>query len=93
MTRKTATPRPAAKGAETQSVPGAGYDWQDPLALEGELTADERMVQDTARGYAQERLTIYRIGESAGRARDPECKLFFDVTMHDIMLHRVLREC
>jgi hypothetical protein len=50
------TPRPAAvgakpkgaettsaetRGAETQSAPpGAGYDWQDPLALEGELTPD-----------------------------------------------------
>jgi glutaryl-CoA dehydrogenase len=61
------TPRPAAKGAkpkgaettsaETRSAPpGAGYDWQDPLALEGELTPDERMVQATARGYAQDRL-------------------------------------
>jgi hypothetical protein len=23
----------------------------------------------------------------------PGCKLFFDVTMHNIMLHRVFREC
>src|ERR1700685_4592417 len=62
MTQKAATPRPAANGAETKGAatpeaPGAaGYDWQDPLALESELTQDERMVQATARGYAQDRL-------------------------------------
>ena len=62
------TPRPAAEGAktmdakttgaETQSAPlsDAGYDWRDPLELEGELTEDERMVQASARGYAQDRL-------------------------------------
>ena len=66
------TPRPAAKGTKTAGAgpsgakprsaaspaeaPSAGYDWQDPLALEGELTPDERMVQATARGYAQDRL-------------------------------------
>jgi len=32
------------------------FDWQDPLGLEGELTEDERMVRDTARGYAQDTL-------------------------------------
>jgi glutaryl-CoA dehydrogenase len=55
---KSAAPKGAApKGAEPRSPPGgAGYDWQDPLGLEGELTEDERMVQATARGYAQDRL-------------------------------------
>src|ERR1700726_2146840 len=58
MTQKTATPRSAARGAEMQSTPpaGAAFDWQDPLDLAGELTEDERMVQSTARGYAQDRL-------------------------------------
>jgi glutaryl-CoA dehydrogenase len=32
------------------------FDWQDPLDLEGQLTEDERMVRDTARGYAQDKL-------------------------------------
>ena len=31
-------------------------DWADPLALADQLTDEERMVHDTARGYAQERL-------------------------------------
>src|SRR5256886_16350663 len=34
----------------------AAFDWQDPLDLEGELTEEERLVRDTARGYAQEKL-------------------------------------
>jgi glutaryl-CoA dehydrogenase len=41
------------------------FNWQDPLDLESELTEDERMVRDTARAYAQEKLfprilTAYR---------------------------------
>ena len=34
----------------------ADFNWEDPLDLEGELTEDERMVRDTARDYAQEKL-------------------------------------
>ena len=32
------------------------FSWEDPLDLEGELTEEERMVRDTARGYAQDNL-------------------------------------
>jgi glutaryl-CoA dehydrogenase len=46
--RSTATPRPAIKDAN--------FRWEDPLDLEGELSEDERMVRDTARGYAQDKL-------------------------------------
>ncbi|TCT03231.1 acyl-CoA dehydrogenase [Aquabacter spiritensis] len=34
----------------------AGFDWQDPFDLEGQLTEEERLVRDTARDYAQEKL-------------------------------------
>jgi glutaryl-CoA dehydrogenase len=34
----------------------AGFVWDDPLLLEEQLSADERMVRNTARDYAQERL-------------------------------------
>src|SRR5262245_44475542 len=34
----------------------AAFDWQDPLDLDGELSGDERMVRDSARAYAQEKL-------------------------------------
>jgi glutaryl-CoA dehydrogenase len=55
------------KHEKTPSAPltEANFDWQDPLDLEGELTEEERMVRDTARGYAQDKLaprvlTAYR---------------------------------
>ncbi|WP_344706708.1 acyl-CoA dehydrogenase [Sphingomonas swuensis] len=32
------------------------FDWSDPFGLEDQLTEDERLVRDTAEGYAQEQL-------------------------------------
>ena len=32
------------------------FDWSDPLLLDAQLDAEERMVRDTARAYARERL-------------------------------------
>jgi glutaryl-CoA dehydrogenase len=37
-------------------VRAASFDWQDPFLLDDQLTEDERLVRDTARGYAQSRL-------------------------------------
>lgn len=34
----------------------AQFNWDDPLDLEGQLTEEERLVRDTARDYAQEKL-------------------------------------
>jgi glutaryl-CoA dehydrogenase len=34
----------------------AAFNWEDPLDLEGELTEEERMVRDSARGFAQDYL-------------------------------------
>jgi glutaryl-CoA dehydrogenase len=34
----------------------AQFDWADPLLLEQQLTQEERMVRDTARQYAQDKL-------------------------------------
>jgi glutaryl-CoA dehydrogenase len=39
--------------AETTTLP---FDWADPFALDEQLTDEERMVRDTAEGYAQEKL-------------------------------------
>jgi glutaryl-CoA dehydrogenase len=55
----------AAKKRPAVSISDAAFDWQDPLDLESELSEDERMVRDTARAYAQEKLmprvlTAYR---------------------------------
>jgi glutaryl-CoA dehydrogenase len=32
------------------------FVWDDPLNLEAQLTEDERLIRDTARAYAQEKL-------------------------------------
>src|SRR6202000_2568336 len=60
-------PQPAPIRAKKSPAPltDAAFDWADPLDLESELTEDERMVRDTARGYAQDKLmprilTAYR---------------------------------
>ncbi|MCJ8144260.1 acyl-CoA dehydrogenase [Ancylobacter sp. A5.8] len=34
----------------------AVFDWADPFNLDGQLTEEERLVRDTARDYAQEKL-------------------------------------
>src|SRR3954447_5126025 len=52
-------------GKPAISLKDADFVWEDPLDLEGELSEEERMVRDTARGYAQDRLfprvlTAYR---------------------------------
>jgi glutaryl-CoA dehydrogenase len=42
----------------------APFEWQDPFRLDDQLDEDERMIRDTAREYAQERL-MPRILEAA----------------------------
>ena len=65
--QEPAMPQAAEKRPDTpvKAKPSAEFDWEDPLDLEGQLTEDERMVRDTARGYAQDKLmprilTAYR---------------------------------
>jgi len=43
-------------GKRATELKDAAFNWQDPLDLEGELTEEERMVRDTARGFAQDYL-------------------------------------
>jgi len=44
--------------AETTSVTltGGSFDWHDPLLIEQQLTDEEKLIRDTARQYAQEKL-------------------------------------
>src|SRR5437868_6970538 len=55
----------AAKSAPTSFTTGTlavaepailPFDWQDPFDLNHQLTHEERLVRDTAEGYAQEKL-------------------------------------
>jgi glutaryl-CoA dehydrogenase len=40
----------------TKTTEKARFQWEDPLLLEDSLSEEERMVRDTAQGYAQEKL-------------------------------------
>ena len=40
----------------TVTLTGGRFDWQDPLLIEQHLTDEERLIRDTARQYAQEKL-------------------------------------
>ena len=49
--------QPAEKrDSKATAIKDAAFNWEDPLDLESELTEEERMVRDTARDYAQEKL-------------------------------------
>jgi len=48
------TDKPALKAKDAPDL--AGFDWQDPFRLDDQLTEEERLVRDTAHGYAQNKL-------------------------------------
>ena len=48
------------------------FDWADPLLLEQQLQDEERMIRDTARAYAQEKLAPRVIEAFAKEHTDPE---------------------
>ena len=50
----------------------ARFDWADPLFLESELTDDERMIRDTARAYAQDKLQPRVAHAFANEHHEPE---------------------
>ena len=47
------------------------FDWSDPFLLDEQLSDDERMVRDTARSYAQDRLAPRVIEAFANEHTDP----------------------
>ena len=46
----------AAAKAQSKAKAEAPFDWADPLLLDEELSAEERIVRDSARGYCQDKL-------------------------------------
>ena len=54
------------------AIKDAAFDWEDPLDLEGELTEEERMVRDTARAYAQDKLFPRVLSAYREERYDPE---------------------
>ena len=58
--RKPDRHRRGKAGGNSQEAGSKGaaarFQWEDPLLLEDQLTEDERMVRDSARAYAQDKL-------------------------------------
>jgi glutaryl-CoA dehydrogenase len=48
------------------------FAWDDPLHLEAELSEEERMIRDTARAYAQEKLAPRVVAAYAQERVEPE---------------------
>jgi glutaryl-CoA dehydrogenase len=46
----------AATGAKERSKERASFRWDDPLLFDDQLTEDERLIRNTAHGYAQDKL-------------------------------------
>ena len=49
----------------------ASFDWADPFRLEDQLTEDERMIRDTARAYAQDKLAPRIVDAFQHETSDP----------------------
>ena len=56
----------------TQTSSRARFDWNDPFLLDQQLTDDERMVRDTARAYAKDKLATRVLDAFRREHTDPE---------------------
>ena len=50
------TSTPDAASPYQDKIKSAPFRWEDPLGVDDQLTEEERMVRDSAHGYAQEKL-------------------------------------
>ena len=58
---------------KAKDAPDLGrFDWQDPFRLSAQLSEDERMIADSARAYAQEKLQPRVIDAFANETTDPD---------------------
>ena len=53
------------------------FQWDDPFFFEGQLLEEERLVQETARNYAQEKLKPRVLG--ANREERFDRDIFFEM--------------
>jgi len=56
----------------TSAAKGSNFVWDDPFLLEDQLGEEERMIRDSARAYAQEKLQPRVIEAYAEEKTDPE---------------------
>src|SRR6266496_3176763 len=71
---------------QTKDKPAAAsFQWDDPFLLDEQLTEDERMIRDTSRAYAQDKLQprIIQAYLAVG--------LFLEISLDDARLQLVLR--
>ena len=62
----------AERQSEAQAAAKAAFQWDDPFLLEAQLGEEERLIRDSARDYAQEKL-LPRVIEAYREERsDPE---------------------
>ena len=55
---------------KVKSLQGSTFQWQDPFLLEDQLAEDERLIRDTARSYAQEKLAPRIVAAYMNEATD-----------------------
>jgi glutaryl-CoA dehydrogenase len=53
---KAATGAKEHHAKEPRAAERTSFQWDDPLLFDDQLTEDERLIRDTARGYAQDKL-------------------------------------
>jgi glutaryl-CoA dehydrogenase len=56
---------------ERDVAAGSGFVWEDPLLLDDQLTGDEKLIRDTAKSFAQQRLQPHVIEAYAQEKTDP----------------------
>jgi len=61
----------------------ARFNWSDPLLLDQQLTAEERMVRDTARAYCQEKLAPRAL--EMFRSEKPDPSIFREMGALDLL--------
>jgi glutaryl-CoA dehydrogenase len=71
LAEQKAAPQTQTHVPKSALIKDAAFKWDDPLDLDGELTEDERMVRDTARDYAQEKLFPRVIAANREERYDP----------------------
>ena len=65
----SALPKTELKPKDMPSL--SSFDWEDPFRLDDQLNDDERMIRDSARAYAQEKLQPRVIEAYREEATDP----------------------
>ena len=65
--------RPDAPKLRAKDAPDLGtFDWADPLRLDAQLSEEERMIAESARAYASEKLAPRVIDAFENETSDPE---------------------